>query len=119
MMRHFADRVLGGVCGGLAAAWRVDVWLVRLIFMLLALMSGGAFVIVYLLLWWMMPQQTLSSRFQRGLPLVVVAAVIGLGLLLWAGRDLGWLTTPAGEPLFFPAAALLLSVVLFLKQLRA
>ncbi len=119
MVRSFSDRVLGGVCGGLAAAWRMDAWLVRAIFVLLGLASLGAFALAYLLLWWSMPQQSLSARTQRGLPLLIVLAWIALAVLLWIGRDQGWLATPGGEPLFYPLAALVLAVVLFIRQLRA
>jgi signal transduction histidine kinase len=44
------DRVLAGVCGGVASALGVDATLVRLAFALLAL-AGGAGVLLYLALW--------------------------------------------------------------------
>jgi signal transduction histidine kinase len=48
--RSRQDRVLAGVCGGLAARLGVDVTLVRLVFALLAL-AGGAGIVAYLALW--------------------------------------------------------------------
>jgi signal transduction histidine kinase len=48
--RSEQDRVIAGVCGGLASALRVDATLVRLAFALLAL-AGGAGVLLYLALW--------------------------------------------------------------------
>jgi signal transduction histidine kinase len=44
------DRVIAGVCAGIAQALAVDVTLVRLVFALLAL-AGGAGVVLYLALW--------------------------------------------------------------------
>src|SRR5215210_3441899 len=44
------DRVLAGVCSGIAAALDVDARLVRLVFALLAL-AGGAGILLYLALW--------------------------------------------------------------------
>ena len=44
------DRVIAGVCGGLASALGVDATLVRLVFALLAL-AGGAGIVLYFALW--------------------------------------------------------------------
>ena len=44
------DRVIAGVCAGIAQALAVDVTLVRLVFALLAL-AGGAGIVLYLALW--------------------------------------------------------------------
>lgn len=48
--RSREDRVLAGVCGGLAARLGVDATVVRLVFALLAL-AGGAGILLYLALW--------------------------------------------------------------------
>src|ERR671936_3039561 len=48
--RSSQDRVLAGVCGGLAARLSVDATLVRLVFALLAL-AGGAGILLYFALW--------------------------------------------------------------------
>src|SRR5438034_8656109 len=44
------ERVLAGVCAGIAQALGVDVTLVRLVFALLAL-AGGAGIVLYFALW--------------------------------------------------------------------
>src|SRR3954451_12413771 len=44
------ERVIAGVCAGIAQALAVDVTLVRLVFTLLAL-AGGAGIVLYLALW--------------------------------------------------------------------
>jgi signal transduction histidine kinase len=48
--RSERDRVIAGVCGGLAARLGVDATLVRLVFALLAL-AGGAGILLYFALW--------------------------------------------------------------------
>jgi signal transduction histidine kinase len=48
--RSEQDRVIAGVCGGLASALRVDATLVRLAFALLAI-AGGAGILLYFALW--------------------------------------------------------------------
>lgn len=50
-----SDRVLGGVCSGLARYFSIDPLLVRLVFVLLALASGAG-VVLYLLLWLLVPE---------------------------------------------------------------
>src|SRR6478735_9336438 len=66
------DRVIAGVCAGIAQTLAVDVTLVRLVFALLAL-AGGAGIVLYLALW------AYSRRAH-----VWVAAVLAGGLLLSA-----------------------------------
>ena len=71
------DRVLAGVCGGVASALAVDATLVRLAFALLAL-AGGAGILLYLALW------TYGSRTPWiGQLLIAVSAIaflLALGL---------------------------------------
>ncbi|MEO8397242.1 MAG: PspC domain-containing protein [Chloroflexota bacterium] len=118
MYRSFSDRVLGGVCGGLATALHVNAWLIRLIFVLLTLISMGAFAPLYLLLWWIVPAESPTLR-RRGLPVILALILILLTIAAWVGRDLGQLTTSAGVNLFWPGALVVLSAVFFLRQLRA
>jgi phage shock protein C len=53
LRRSNADRMLGGVCGGLAEYSRIDVTLWRIGFVVAALFGVGA--LIYLLLWIIMP----------------------------------------------------------------
>jgi phage shock protein C len=53
LRRSSADRMLGGVCGGLAEYSRIDVTLWRIGFVVAALFGVG--VVIYLLLWIIMP----------------------------------------------------------------
>lgn len=56
LRRSRSDRVLGGVCGGLAAYFDVDPLLVRIAFVIVAL-AQGAGVLVYLALWILVPPE--------------------------------------------------------------
>lgn len=56
LMRSETDRMLAGVCGGLAAYLGIDPVLVRLAFVLLLLASGVGLVI-YVILWIIMPTE--------------------------------------------------------------
>ena len=60
VLRRGSDRILGGVCSGLAAYFGVDALLVRVIFVILALTPPGIGIILYLVLWFLMepPQGT-------------------------------------------------------------
>ena len=59
LRRSGTDRMLGGVCGGLAEYTGVDVVLWRVGFVALALMGAG--VLAYLLLWILMPASPQSA----------------------------------------------------------
>jgi phage shock protein PspC (stress-responsive transcriptional regulator) len=55
-LRRGSDRIVGGVCSGLAAYFGVDVLLVRIVFVILAFLPPGVGigVILYLVLWFLM-----------------------------------------------------------------
>jgi phage shock protein C len=55
-LRRGSDRIVGGVCSGLAAYFRVDALLVRIVFVILAFLPPGMAigVILYLVLWFLM-----------------------------------------------------------------
>lgn len=61
LRRSRSDRLLGGVCGGLAVATGMPAWAVRLIVVLLALW-GGAGVLIYLLLWMFVPDDGVPAN---------------------------------------------------------
>lgn len=56
LYRRRGDRMLAGVCGGLADYFRVDVTLIRVIFIVLAVM-GGAGLVIYLAMWLLVPEE--------------------------------------------------------------
>ena len=75
--RSSDDRVIAGVCGGIAARLAVDATLVRLVFAILAL-AGGAGILVYLALW-------IYARGRRALPAATLFAVASAAILFALG----------------------------------
>jgi phage shock protein PspC (stress-responsive transcriptional regulator) len=69
MYRDPDKRIIGGVCSGLAAYWRTDPTIVRLIFIVLFLfgMAGG---FIYIILWIILPEaNTVAKKLEmRGEP---------------------------------------------------
>jgi len=127
--RRERDRVVAGVCGGVADVLGVDPTLVRLVFALLAL-AGGAGILLYFALWvWtsgrrpvfavlILAAATMALLQSLGVPTQVV---IGLGLMvggivLLARR--GATLRPGGSRLFIPGIALAVGgAVLMLSHL--
>ena len=58
-----SDRILGGVCSGMAAGFRVDPLWVRIAFVILAFFQGVG-VFIYIVLWLVMPES--SDGLGRG-----------------------------------------------------
>lgn len=57
IFRSETDRAIAGVCGGIAAFFKIDSTLVRLVFVVLAVTPINSFVI-YFLLWLLVPTQS-------------------------------------------------------------
>lgn len=53
--RSTTDRVIAGICGGLAEHLQVDSTLVRVVFIIAGIMSAGLFVLGYIALLFVMP----------------------------------------------------------------
>lgn len=66
LYRSNKDRVVAGVCGGLADYFDIDPLLIRIILIILAL-SGGLGILIYLAAWLIIPRQN-SSDDQRETP---------------------------------------------------
>ena len=120
MRRSFDNRVLGGVCGGISARLRINAWLLRVLFVVLAVLSGGIFAALYVALWWAMPQESLAESGGRTGSVLFTLALIMVFALVWVGRELGWLTVPVtSESVYVPLVLLMLSLTFIVHQLRA
>ena len=112
LYRSSTDKVIAGVCGGLAAYFKIDPAIVRLAFIVFAL-AGGASVLLYIVLWLAVPlgETAAAAVATRGGEVTAIALVaIGLVWLLanfGAFRFVNW---SIGWPLVLIAvgAALLL-----------
>lgn len=56
LYRSVTEKMLGGVCGGLAEYFAIDPVIVRLIFVL-AVIFGGSGIFAYIILWIIIPQK--------------------------------------------------------------
>ena len=56
LYRSRTNRKLAGVCGGLAQYFNVDATLIRVLFIVLAVL-GGSGLVLYLALWIIVPNQ--------------------------------------------------------------
>ncbi len=60
--RSSTNRIIGGVCSGLASYLNLDPVLVRLIFVLLAIFGGGG-ILAYIILWIILPEEPYYTNF--------------------------------------------------------
>lgn len=121
LMRSETDRMIAGVCGGLAEYLNVDPVLVRLAFVVLGLASGVGLVL-YVLLWLLMPTPSrgqpairlmdepvddpsaLKSRLSPAATVGIIMILVGAFFLLnQAGlvNGLFWPIVLIGAGLFF------------------
>ncbi|HEV8230137.1 MAG TPA: PspC domain-containing protein [Candidatus Limnocylindria bacterium] len=78
LYRSATDKVIAGVCGGLARYFALDPALVRLVFVVFAF-AGGASILMYVVLWIAVPVGTggpaveLGDRGQEMLATILIA----------------------------------------------
>jgi phage shock protein C len=56
LYRSHDNRMIAGVCGGIAEYTATDPTVVRVLFVLLAFITGGASLLAYPILWLMVPE---------------------------------------------------------------
>ncbi len=61
MYRDPDRRIIGGVCSGMAAYWDIEPWIVRVIFLVLAMM-GGLGILIYLILYIVLPEAKTTAQ---------------------------------------------------------
>jgi phage shock protein C len=103
LRRSRRDRVLGGVCGGIARYLDIDPVLLRVAAVALAL-SGGVGVLAYVIAWVVLPEApgdepepAAPPAGRHAVAIAVGAALVGLGVLLlvrqwmpWFGAEVFW-----------------------------
>ena len=60
LYRSRTNRKLAGVCGGLAQYFNTDATLIRVLFVVLALL-GGPGLVIYLVLWIVVPEEPVGA----------------------------------------------------------
>lgn len=61
MYRDPDKRIIGGVCAGMGAYWSIEPWIIRIIFVVLAMM-GGLGLLVYLILYIVLPEAKTTAQ---------------------------------------------------------
>lgn len=64
--RSSTDRVLGGVCGGLAAKFGTNAWAMRALVFALMVVLPGSPLLLYPIAWILMPEDTFGELDGRG-----------------------------------------------------
>lgn len=111
LYRSATDKVVAGVCGGLAAYFKLDSVLVRLAFVLFAL-AGGASVLLYIVLWIAVPigESTGSLAVRAPSGEMTAMLLIGIGAI-WLLANFGafrFVNWSVGWPLVLIAIGALL-----------
>ncbi|RQO31458.1 hypothetical protein DBR32_05710 [Taibaiella sp. KBW10] len=94
LVRNANDKILGGVCSGVASYLNVDVAVVRIAFVLLTLLYGSG-VLLYFLLWialpaYFIPTTQLKRRLYRDLDGKILGGVCK-GLSAYMNVSVNWL----------------------------
>lgn len=74
LYRSETESVLGGVAGGVAEYLDVDPAIVRVIWALLAILTGGVFFLLYIVMWIVVPLAPEGAEPAEGEPLAAGAA---------------------------------------------
>jgi phage shock protein PspC (stress-responsive transcriptional regulator) len=67
LYRSDNDKILGGVCSGLASYLRIDPTIVRILFALITFGGFGSGVLLYIILWIVLPSKSLELQVRRRL----------------------------------------------------
>lgn len=67
LMRNGNDKILGGVCSGLAHYLKIDPTVVRVLFAIITFGGFGAGVLIYIVMWAILPAQPLVSNIRKRL----------------------------------------------------
>lgn len=73
LFRNPNDKMLGGVCSGIAAFFNIDPTIIRIALVLLVLFSVGSVILIYIVLWILLPEaKTAEEQLQmRGEPITL------------------------------------------------
>jgi phage shock protein PspC (stress-responsive transcriptional regulator) len=67
MSRNSNDKIIGGVCSGIAHYLKIDPTVVRVLFALISFGGFGAGILIYIVLWIVLPERELHSNIKKRL----------------------------------------------------
>ena len=65
LFRNSNDKLIGGVCSGMAAYFRIDTSIIRVLFVLIAFGSFGTMFLLYIILWAILPKKEITDTIVR------------------------------------------------------
>ena len=65
LYRNSNDKILGGVCSGIAQRLKIDPTIVRVIFAIVTFGGFGAGILIYIVLWMILPQRGMQLQTRR------------------------------------------------------
>jgi signal transduction histidine kinase len=115
LRRDTENSMAGGLAAGLAARTGIDVTIVRIAFVVLALVSYGTWAVIYVAGWLLVPavgaDATIGSKAlsdKRGIALAAgLASALAIVIVIASALNGAWLATPA-YPLLICAAGVVL-----------
>ncbi|MEZ4863184.1 MAG: PspC domain-containing protein [Caldilineaceae bacterium] len=96
LFRHPTDKMIGGVCGGLADYLKWDPALVRIVWLGATIATGGGGLLAYLVLWGLLPVGTTQSGQQRPAAFAINERNIGRVAVVLIGLGGLWLLSNLG-----------------------
>lgn len=131
LRRSVLYRVFSGLCGGIGEVLGLSGWWVRGAFVALLLTAAPLALFLYLLLWVAIPPQRLSDlpplirpgepdvpRYARPEGILTVGGLCVLSGVFLLAETTGVLRATGGEDLLPPIMAILIALLILLKQLR-
>ncbi len=82
IFRSSSDKMIAGICGGLAEYCGIDLTLIRIIFVILCFISGTG-LIVYLIGWIIIPVQEDTADSPSTSLSTLIGTIIGALIILW------------------------------------
>jgi phage shock protein C len=111
------DRLLGGVAGGIAEYFAIDPTLVRLGFVVVALLGFGGAALAYVILWIVLPSPEAAAARgpgPRGGGGPVLFVLLALALVILLAGGLVWLSVASLHLFWISMRSLPFWIVLFL-----
>lgn len=65
LCRSTKNRMLAGVCGGIAEYFELDPTIIRVVFVLFSVFAGGG-ILAYIILWLIIPQEPETTEPDEG-----------------------------------------------------